>query len=58
MLNWFVRLLMICAAGIAAWFVARDAPNFSIVQALVLLVLMAILLVVAIVWMLLRDRGD
>ena len=58
MLNWLVRLLMICAAAIAAWFVARDAPNFTIVQALVLLVLMAVLLVVAIIWMLLRDRGD
>ncbi len=56
MLNWLVRLLMICAAGIAGWFVARDAPNFSLVQLSVLLVLMAIVIAAA-TSLALLDRG-
>jgi len=58
MLNWLVRLLMISAAGIAGWFVARDAPNFSIIQMLVLLVLMAVVIAAATSWTLLWDRGE
>ena len=58
MLSWLVRLLMVLAAAIAAWFVARDAANFSMVQALVLLILMAILLLVAVFWAVLRGKSD
>ena len=58
MLSWLVRLLMVLAAAIAAWFVARDAANFNMVQALVLLILMAILLLVAVFWAVLRDKSD
>jgi len=58
MLSWLVRLLMVLAAAIAAWFVARDAPNFSMVQALVLLLLMLVLLFAAVFWATLRDKGD
>ena len=50
MLSWLVRLLMVLVAAIAAWFVARDAANFSMVQAPVLLILTAILLLVAVFW--------
>ena len=57
MLSWLVRL-MVLAAAIAAWFVARDAPNFSMVQALVLLLLMLVLLFAAVFWATLRDKGD
>lgn len=58
MVSWLVRVLMVLAAAIAAWFVARDAANFSVVQALVLLILMAILPFVAVYWAVLRDKSD
>jgi hypothetical protein len=44
MWRWMIRLIMVVAGMIAAWFVARDAPNFSIVQTVV-----AILLITALV---------
>jgi competence protein ComGC len=49
---------MVLAAAIAAWFVARDAPNFSLIQALVLLIIMAVLVLVAIFWAIVRDKGN
>ena len=48
--------VVILRAGIAGWFVARDAPNFSMIQMLVLLVLMAAMIAAGIFWALLRDR--
>jgi hypothetical protein len=57
MLDWLIRKLLFCAAAIAGWFVPRDAPNFSMIQMLVLLILMAATMAVAITWALLRDRS-
>jgi hypothetical protein len=37
---WIVRILLLVATPIAAWFVARDATNFSIVQMLVSILLL------------------
>jgi hypothetical protein len=56
MLDWLIRGLLFCSAGIAGWFVPRDAPNFSMIQVLVLLVLMAAAMALAITWAILRDR--
>ena len=36
---WIVRILFVLAAPIAAWFVARDATNFDVVQMTVAIVL-------------------
>jgi hypothetical protein len=47
MIAWLIRIILIPAGVIAGWFVARDAPNFGIVQAMVALFL--IVFVVAVI---------
>ena len=56
MLGWIIRVLLISAAGIAGWFIARDAPNFSTIEMLVFLVLMAAVIAAAVFGALLRDK--
>jgi len=56
MLNLIFRPIMILAAFIASYFVARDAVNFSIVQMVVALLLIAGLVGVAAFWEILADR--
>jgi hypothetical protein len=56
MLNLIIRPIMILAAFIASYFVARDAVNFSIVQMVVALLLIAGLVGVAAFWEILADR--
>ena len=46
MIGWLVRLLFIPAGVIAGWFVAKDAPNFSVVQLVVALVLLIFIVAV------------
>jgi hypothetical protein len=55
MLNLIIRPIMILAAIIASYFVARDAVNFSIVQMAVALLLLAGLIALAVFWELLAD---
>jgi hypothetical protein len=55
MFAWLLRLILIPAGIIASWFVAKDAPNFGIVQSMVALFL--IVFVVAVI-ALTRDNGD
>lgn len=55
MIGFFARLLLVPAGVIAAWFVAKDSPNFSVVQLVVMLVLVAIVIAVAAFWSTLRD---
>lgn len=47
MIAWLLRLILIPAGAVAGWFVAKDAPNFGIVQAMVALFL--IVFVVAVI---------
>jgi hypothetical protein len=53
MLAWLLRLILIPAGVIAGWFVASDAPNFGIVQAMV-----ALFLIVFVVAVIALTRGD
>ena len=55
MLNWILRPIMVIAAVIAGWFVARDAVNFSIVQMVVGLLLITALVAVAACWEMIAD---
>ena len=50
MLSWFVRGLLIVAGFVASWFVARDAPQFGIMQVAVTLVLMVFVVAVLAFW--------
>jgi len=47
MLSWLARGLLIVAGFVASWFVAKDAPQFGLVQMAV-----ALLLFVLVVWIL------
>lgn len=46
MFGWLIRLIMIPAGVIAGWLVAKDAPNFGIVQ--ISIALLLIVFVVAV----------
>ena len=50
MISWIVRIVMVIASVITAWFVARDAANFEIIQMVVSLLLITFLLAVAAFW--------
>jgi hypothetical protein len=58
MIKWLVRPIMLVAAVIAGWFVARDAVNFSIIQMVVALLLVTALVAVAAVVEALADRAE
>jgi hypothetical protein len=45
-MNWLLRGLLIAAGAIAALFVARDAPNFAVVEGMVAVVLIAAIVLV------------
>jgi hypothetical protein len=49
-LSWLIRPILIVAAGIAGWFVAEEAPNFSVVQMVVSVFLIAALVGLAAFW--------
>lgn len=53
-----LRILMFIAGPIAAFFVARDALNFSTIQTFVSLLLMVSFLVVIALWPLWRQHND
>jgi hypothetical protein len=55
-LSWLIRPLLVVAAIIAGWFVAEDAVNFTIVQMVVAVVLIAALVGVAALWEVIADR--
>lgn len=45
-ISWIVRLLMAVAGIVAAWFIAKDALNFGIVQAVIALLLVTLIVAV------------
>lgn len=53
-MNLLIRLILIPAGLVASWFVARDAPNFGIVQTMVAIFL---LVFVVAVFALTRNRA-
>jgi uncharacterized membrane protein YeaQ/YmgE (transglycosylase-associated protein family) len=49
-LGWIVRGLLIVAGFVASWFVAKDAPQFGLMQVAVGLVLMVLVVAVLAFW--------
>jgi hypothetical protein len=47
---WILRLILSLAAPITAWFVARDALNFSFVQTMISVILLAAFVAVLAFW--------
>ena len=50
MLNLIIRPIMIVAALIAGWFVARDAVNFNVIQLVVALFLLTAIVAIGACW--------
>jgi len=50
MLGWVVRGLLIVAGFVASWFVAKDAPQFGLVQMAVGLLLLLFVLWILAFW--------
>jgi len=50
MIGWIIRVLLIAAGSVAGLFVARDAANFVIVQAMVALFVIALIMFVLAFW--------
>jgi uncharacterized protein (DUF983 family) len=50
MISWIIRVLLVVAGSVAGLFVARDAPNFVVVQAMVGLFIVALIMFVLVFW--------
>ena len=50
MLGWIVRILMVVAGGVASLIIAKDAPNFGVVQMMVALLLLTLVVAVLAFW--------
>ena len=50
MVSWIVRGLLIVSGSITGWFVSEDAPNFTFVQGILTLVVIALVVAVLAFW--------
>jgi uncharacterized membrane protein YoaK (UPF0700 family) len=50
MLSWLFRILMLAAGAVTGYFVAKDSPNFGVVQMMVALLLLTLFLLVLAFW--------
>lgn len=50
MVGWTVRFLLLVAGTVTGWFVARDEPNFGVVQMVVALLLLTLAVAVVAFW--------
>jgi hypothetical protein len=48
--SWIVRGLLIVSGTATGWFVSKDAPNFSFVQGMASLVVIAVVVLVLAFW--------
>jgi uncharacterized membrane protein YcaP (DUF421 family) len=50
MVAWLTRIFLVLGGAVASWFVSRDAPNFSVVQGVVAMLLIALTVAVLAFW--------
>jgi hypothetical protein len=48
--SWIVRGLLVISGIVTGWFVSKDAPNFSFIQGMVSLVVVALVVLVLAYW--------
>jgi hypothetical protein len=48
--SWIVRGLLVISGIVTGWFVSKDAPNFSFIQGMVSLVVVAVIVLVLAYW--------
>ncbi|HEY7386690.1 MAG TPA: hypothetical protein VH743_23760 [Beijerinckiaceae bacterium] len=58
MVVWLTRVALAAGGLVAGWFVARDAPNFSVIQGIAAMLIIAAVVAAAALWPALwRRRG-
>jgi len=50
MVNWIARTLLLLAGFVTSWFVAKDAPNFGVVQTMVATLMLALVVFIFAFW--------
>jgi len=50
MIGWIVRLILVVAGSVTGFFVAKDAPNFGVIQGVVGIALIALVVFVLAYW--------
>jgi hypothetical protein len=50
MFGWIVRLILVVAGTVTGFFVAKDAPNFGVIQGVVGIALIALVVFVLAYW--------
>jgi hypothetical protein len=50
MVAWIARALLVAGGSVTSWFVAKDAPNFGLLQMAVGLLLLALVVAVIAFW--------
>jgi uncharacterized membrane protein len=50
MVSWIVRGLLIVSGSVTGWFLSKDAPNFTFVQGILTLVVIALVVAVLAFW--------
>ena len=56
MVVWLTRIALATGGLVASWFVARDAPNFSVIQGIAAMMIIAAVVAAAALWPALRRR--
>ena len=56
MVVWVTRIVLAAGGVVASWFVARDAPNFSVIQGIAAMMLIAAVVAAAALGPALRRR--
>lgn len=49
-MSWLLRIVLFVSASIASIFVARDAPNFSVIQMLAAVIMCAAIVALIAMW--------
>jgi hypothetical protein len=57
MITLITRVALAAGGLVAGWFVARDAPNFNVIQGIAAMLIIAAVVAAAALWPALRRRG-
>jgi hypothetical protein len=50
MVAWLTRMMLIGGGAVTSWFVAKEAPNYSVIQGIVTMLLIALVVAVLAYW--------
>ena len=57
MFAWLTRIALAMGGAVASWFVAKDAPNFSVIQGVAAMIIIATIVAALAFWPVLRRKG-